>query len=44
MGRFVPLADLRTWIDDQPDQKTRAALAAFIAWADAIDHDSESTR
>ena len=27
MGRFVPLADLRTWIDDQPDQKARAALA-----------------
>lgn len=44
MGRFVPLADLRTWIDDQPDQKTRAALAAFIAWADAIDTDSEATR
>ena len=46
VGRFVPLADLRTWIDDQPDQKARAALAAFIAWADAIDldHDLEAAR
>ena len=41
VGRFVPLSELRTWIDDQPDQKTRAALAAFIAWADAIDTDND---
>lgn len=46
VGRFVSLSELRTWIDDQPDQKTRAALAAFIAWADAIDldHDLEAAR
>lgn len=41
VGRFVALSELRTWIDDQPDQHTRAALAAFIAWADAIDIDRD---
>ena len=40
-GRFVTLAELRTWISAQPDEKTRAALADFLAWADAIDHDND---
>lgn len=39
--RVVDLDTLRSWIEYQPDDKARAALATFVAWAEAIATDTE---
>lgn len=40
-GRFVSLTELKTWLSAQPDKAPRTALANFLAWADAFDHDND---